>query len=622
MLSSLAVLSIPPAGCVGSQQWALLIGVQKHTNPAYNVGVQYVLRDVATLRKTLVERGGMLPGNILVMTEESQPKHQPRLANLRREIPSFLRLAAEGDSVIVYFAGHGTLISGRTYLVPRDFDNRQAKVTGLPMDELRQALIECKATIKYVILDCCHAGSNRDIKDRKVPGSEVFARDLNLPRVPSCTVLASCRADEGSQEWPERQQGIFTYWLCRALEGGATEGNGTVSVASVNRYVHERVIKTALKLGIEQQTPVMYGELPGDPPLLWLKPEAPASLARRLAEHLDLDLREQRLKKVGVLAFNFMPLREGPSLPAGVAMPMVCADLFVQSLQKLPDRSYEVVGPRDMSAISRGLMVGQRLQPRGKEMVRDLTNSDGVIMVVIRPRQDQYSVQYELIPLAGTDVLCRAGGMVTLRLQQQEELVQQALEILGCKLTLSENLAGQAVVVEVHFPNDAGEEAIIEATRMLPALRTLRALDLGSTKVGGRALSGLGRLPHLVELTLSDTLVGDKDLKYVATLNKLATLDLSATRVTDIGLKQIAQLGTLRRVILAHTRVTDTGVKELLTLSNLEYVDLSDTQINGTTLEQLASLRHLQTVMVAGTAIPENVIKKLKSIAPLVKVVQ
>ena len=40
----------------------------------------------------------------------------PTLANLRREVPKFLARVGKDDRVIVFYAGHGFLRGGKTYL--------------------------------------------------------------------------------------------------------------------------------------------------------------------------------------------------------------------------------------------------------------------------------------------------------------------------------------------------------------------------------------------------------------------------------------------------------------------------------------------------------------------------
>lgn len=74
-------------------------------------------------------------------------------------------------------------------------------------------LAQCRARIKFLILDCCHAGAAKGPAKAEVD-AELLAKDIVRERVGGCVVLASCRAEERSYEWPERQQSIFTYWLC------------------------------------------------------------------------------------------------------------------------------------------------------------------------------------------------------------------------------------------------------------------------------------------------------------------------------------------------------------------------------------------------------------------------
>src|SRR5205809_942368 len=84
---------------------------------------------------------------------------------------------------------------------------------GLPPAELRKALKDCPARLKFLVLDCCHAGSDRAADEAGLE-AERLARAVGVKEVPGCVVLASCRADEKSWEWPARGHGAFTYWLC------------------------------------------------------------------------------------------------------------------------------------------------------------------------------------------------------------------------------------------------------------------------------------------------------------------------------------------------------------------------------------------------------------------------
>src|SRR5262249_24924140 len=150
------------------------------------------------VKKTLIERAGMSGDHILIMTDESPAQRKPTLANLRREVPAFLKKFAKDDRVIVFFSSHGMLEKGQTYLVPQDFTIGKTTMTGLAMTDMRQWLADCPAKTKFVILDCCHAGSNKAVVGKKAPSAEEVARLMDEDPVNGCVVLASCRAKESS----------------------------------------------------------------------------------------------------------------------------------------------------------------------------------------------------------------------------------------------------------------------------------------------------------------------------------------------------------------------------------------------------------------------------------------
>jgi uncharacterized caspase-like protein len=229
--------------------------VQQHEDRALNL--RYTESDVKELRRVLVERAGLYGAHILQMTDGT-PDRQPTLANLQSALPEFLEKAAPEDRVIVFFSGHGCRYQDQTYLVPRDFKRTDPGNTGLPIAQVREALGRCKAQSKLLILDCCHAADDKSVE--KTASAEAVAKAVDAGKsVRNCVVLASCRDDEESMEWDARKQGVFTYWLCRGLEGAAADDAGKVTVSLLNKYVHERVTDTVEQMARDRhQTPVQF----------------------------------------------------------------------------------------------------------------------------------------------------------------------------------------------------------------------------------------------------------------------------------------------------------------------------------------------------------------------------
>jgi uncharacterized caspase-like protein len=284
--------------------WAVLIGAEKYhrANP-----LRYTLNDVRELAKTLRTRGGVASEQMLELTDDApNPRLQPLRASLMAELPEFLAKPAPGDRLIVYFSGHGFRDrTGRLFLAPLDCDPADPAATGIAVEWFREQIAACRAGFKLLILDACHAGSEKGEEER--PG--VAAGDLVRPfdNLASIATLASSTAEEKSQIWEDKQQSLFSYWLNQGLKGHAdTDGDGAVDIDELNKYVHRGVTRTAKARFPRPQTPVriVRSGTPGVPEVVRLRPQGLRQVLSDMAEQLANELEERRLGKVGVLEFT------------------------------------------------------------------------------------------------------------------------------------------------------------------------------------------------------------------------------------------------------------------------------------------------------------------------------
>jgi uncharacterized caspase-like protein len=413
----LLILAAPLAGPVARaespKQWAVLIGVQTHDHLDPKFNLKFTGKDVTSLRRILEERAGLPAKQILQLTDDSEDG-KPTLANLRKKLPTFLGQAGEDDRVLVFYSGHGFPDQDQdrtTYLVPRDFDLQNVKQTGLPIGDLRQALNGCKAKVKFLILDCCHAGSTKAIGDSAL-ASQAVAKALTAKQLSGCVVLASCLSDEESLEWPLREQGVFTYWLCRALEGAAAK-DGKVTIDEVERYVSERVRETAEQLmGSQHPVRLNGANVTGAPLVLELQKEPPESLCPRLAAHMDLDIRRKKLKRVGVLEFV---VKHGADERLATAIsPAYYAELVQKTLRAQAGTDYAVLDMKKMQEKAKDLRVEavddwRALQQLGEG--RD--GPDAVVVGTLRPLQsDKLELECLLQATASGETLARSSGVL------------------------------------------------------------------------------------------------------------------------------------------------------------------------------------------------------------------
>lgn len=329
-----------------SRQWAILIGVEKYHRANR---LKYTVSDAQELAQVLSQRGGLERARILEMTDaRKNPRFQPLRASLIAELPKSLEQVGENDRLIVYFSGHGFRDNeGKLYLAPLDCDPDNPATTGISIEWFKQRLADCKAKQKLLIIDACHAGTEKGEDN----GTGVTSRDLTSPfdGLNDIVTLASSKAEEKSQLWDDKQHSLFTYWLIQALKGHAdSDGDSRIDVDELNKYVHRNVTRTAELRFPRPQTPVriIRGGTAGVPLVIHLHPQRLKTVLSDMAEQLGLAIEEEQAISVGLLEFtNDAPL--GEFLRSGYGLlGRYAAEELERTLIELGRGKYSVVDRR------------------------------------------------------------------------------------------------------------------------------------------------------------------------------------------------------------------------------------------------------------------------------------
>ncbi len=291
----------------GTRTWAMLVGVEDYQQCN---DLRYVRNDVRRLEEVLMQRGGVGPAQVLVLADDAragETKH-PTKENIEDQLVRWLKLPLEDDQLILYFSGHGVRdAEGRLYLAPSDLDPARIEETGIALSKLHELLGGCKARVKLLVLDACHAGSAKDpqAKDPQAALNEELAKPFELAN--RVITLASSTGEEKSQIWSAREQSLFTYWLVQALKGHADANeDGRIDTDELYRYVFDNVTFIANeKLG-GPQTPVRYvnGEVPGVPTVMEMRAMSWRERVPEIATELALALQDHGLSRVAVLEFS------------------------------------------------------------------------------------------------------------------------------------------------------------------------------------------------------------------------------------------------------------------------------------------------------------------------------
>ncbi|MBI2823850.1 MAG: caspase family protein [Planctomycetia bacterium] len=330
----------------GPKQWAILIGVEKyHRAPR----LRYTINDVRVLARTLHERDGVAEDRILEMTDdEKNPRMQPLKTSIEAELPAWLAKPSKDDQLLVYFSGHGFRdASGKMYLAPADCDPQRAAATGIAVEWFREQIAKCKADFKLLVIDACHAGSEKGEDE----DSGVAAKDLGEPfrDLTGVVTLAGSKGEEKSQIWEEKEQSLYSYWLNQALKGHADEnGDGDVDVDELNDYVYRNVTRTAKALFPRPQTPVriIRSGVEGKPVVVHLQPQSLKQVLHEMAEQLLWSMEERKLDRAAVLEFtNDTKLGELLGADFG-ALGRWCAEEFERQMTQASAHKFTLVDRR------------------------------------------------------------------------------------------------------------------------------------------------------------------------------------------------------------------------------------------------------------------------------------
>ena len=131
----------PPVSIPGQPQsvriprsYALVVGIANYQNLAAAQQLQFPERDAESVYSILISTEG---GNFRAENVQKLGGAKDTLAGLRYELEEWLpSVAKDDDRVLIYFAGHGFVYSGKAYLAPYDIDLKNIAATGYAMDAL------------------------------------------------------------------------------------------------------------------------------------------------------------------------------------------------------------------------------------------------------------------------------------------------------------------------------------------------------------------------------------------------------------------------------------------------------------------------------------------------------
>lgn len=213
---------------------ALIIANEKY---AKVTDVTAANHDGDTFAKYCTQTLGIPENQVLVYNNATYGETLSAINKLRNSV----RALGNGVNVIVYYAGHGVPdeSTNDAYMLPVDADPL-VMATAYPLKTLYKELGSMGAENVMVFMDACFSGANR--------GEGMLAEARGVVLVPknaapegNMFVLSAADGKETALPWKEKNHGLFTYYLLKALQ----DTNGDATLQDLSEYVTENVRKTA-----------------------------------------------------------------------------------------------------------------------------------------------------------------------------------------------------------------------------------------------------------------------------------------------------------------------------------------------------------------------------------------
>jgi len=250
-----------------SQAHALIIAISKYEGK--NVLPTIVTKDAYDIANVLTAANycGYEDTNVKLLLDS-----EATLSNIRSEMSKLATKANEGDTVFVYFSGHGgnqgNELNPNCFLVPIDFDSPNGGF--LLEGELSSLLSKIQSERLLFVIDACHSAGAAVFKSFAQSRSYISGfTDKSLARLSQGrgkVFIASSKDSETSIILPGDQNSLFTKHFLSALKGAAESSDDLIRVFDLFSYLEKNVPIEAEKANHEQH-PVFKSNLENNFPV-------------------------------------------------------------------------------------------------------------------------------------------------------------------------------------------------------------------------------------------------------------------------------------------------------------------------------------------------------------------
>lgn len=236
--------------------YAVVVGIEQYRQNLPRA--DFADHDAKIMREYLVKRLGYAEENVVLLSNDHATK-----TDIEKYVEKWLpNRVDQGDSVFVYFSGHGSPNpkTGDAYLVPFDGDPAYLETTGYSLKRLYDNLAKLPAKEIVVLLDSCFSGvGGRSVVAK---GARPMMNVMPVSVIPAnMAVLAASSGEQVSSTYTQKSHGLLTYFFLKGLQGeGDQDKDGVIDLGELFAYVKPHVERIARREYNNDQIPQLLGQ--------------------------------------------------------------------------------------------------------------------------------------------------------------------------------------------------------------------------------------------------------------------------------------------------------------------------------------------------------------------------
>ena len=254
--------NIPKTNRANSDAIAVIIGNAKYEKVK---PVVFAENDTRSIKKYLVNTLGFKEGNIFLVPNAKKSDFELYFGTEQSFKGKLFNTMKEAKSdIFVFYSGHGApgLKDKQGYFVPTDCDPNYLELQGYPLSLFFHNLSQLQAKSITIAFDACFSGAT---VYEKISPALLKLEKPNIQLI-NYVALSSSSGEQVSSWYNDKQHGLFTYFLLKAIHSRNADANkdGKLTFNEIYNYISDKsegLPYYARRLNGIEQNPTIQGDM-------------------------------------------------------------------------------------------------------------------------------------------------------------------------------------------------------------------------------------------------------------------------------------------------------------------------------------------------------------------------